>query len=118
MAEGLTFREFKKDDLSRISRFRKEFFPYDSSIRSCEPEYYEWKCYQNPVLPGEMWLAEDGELLVGIKNITPKRMQVLGTIINGAEMEIALPIRIIKGEVYLRQYPRLPETALLEKGQG
>ena len=86
MPEGLTFRLFKEEDLPRISIFRKSFFPYNSSIRSYEPEYYEWKCYKNPVQQGEMWLAEEGDTIVGIKNITPKRMKVLGTVVNGVEM--------------------------------
>jgi GNAT superfamily N-acetyltransferase len=32
-----------------------------------------------------MWLAEDGDTIVGIRNITPKRMKVLGTLVNAAE---------------------------------
>lgn len=86
MSRGLNFRRARKEDLPRIAEFRKGYFPYDSANRSYEPEYYEWKCYENPILPGEMWLAEDGDTLVAIKNITPKRMKVLGTMVNGAEM--------------------------------
>ena len=86
MPEGITFRLFKEEDLQRISEFRKRFFPYNSSTRSYEPEYYRWKCYKNPVPQGEMWLAEDGDTLVGIKSITPKRIKILETVVNGAEM--------------------------------
>jgi len=84
MSEGLTFRRAKKEDLPRISEFRKAFFEYNPS-RSCEPEYYEWKCYKNPILPGEMWLAEDGNTLVGIKSMTPKRIKILAAVVDGAE---------------------------------
>ncbi len=85
MAEGLTFRKFRKEDLTRISNFMKSVFAADSSIRSHEPEYYEWKCYKNPALPGEMWLAEDGDKIVGMKSMIPKRMKVLGKVLDAAE---------------------------------
>ena len=86
MAEGLTFRNFTKEDLTRISNFMKSVFAPDLSIRSHEPEYYEWKLYKNPVLHGEMWLAEVGNKIVGMKSITPKRMRVLGEILDAAEV--------------------------------
>ncbi len=85
MSPGLTFRKFRRDDLPRIAEFRKTFFPYNPSLRSHEPEYYEWKCARNPILPGEMWLAEDGETLVGMKGMTPKRIKILGAAVDGAE---------------------------------
>lgn len=85
MSAELTFRKSRKEDLTRISEFRKNFFPDDSSIRSHEPEYYGWKCYQNPFQPGEMWLAEDGDMLVGIKSMIPKRMKISGEVVVGAE---------------------------------
>lgn len=85
MSRRLNFRRAKKQDLTRISEFRKGFFEYNSAKRSCEPEYYEWKCHKNPILPGEMWLAEDGDAVVGIKSMTPKRMKVLGKVVVGAE---------------------------------
>jgi len=66
MPQKITYRKFIEGDIARISEFRKKFFLYDSSIRSYEPEYYEWKFNKNPVLPGEIWLAEDGNTLVGI----------------------------------------------------
>lgn len=84
MPKELTFRLGNKDDLPRISEFRKAFFGY-SSIRSHEPEYYDWKCYKNPALPGEIWLAEDGNAVVAIKSMTPKRMKILGEKVIGAE---------------------------------
>ncbi len=86
MTEELTYRKFTEKDLVRISEFRKSYFRYNSSIRSYEPEYYGWKCYGNPFLLGEMWLAEDGDIIVGIRNITPKRMKVLGTLVNAGEI--------------------------------
>jgi len=86
MPEELTFRKAQKEDLPRISEFRKTFFEYNPSIRSYEPEYYEWKCYRNPILPGEMWLAEDGDEVVAIRNFTPKRMKILGNVVIGAQM--------------------------------
>lgn len=85
MSAGLTFRESGKEDLARISKFWKQFFLGDSSTRSHEPEYYEWKCYQNPFQQGEMWLAEDGDMLVAMKSMTPKRMKILGEVVVGAE---------------------------------
>ncbi len=86
MSEELTFRKAKREDLPRISEFRKTFFKYNPLMRSYEPEYYEWKCYKNPILPGEMWLAEDGDKIVAIKNVTPKMMKALGNITTVAEM--------------------------------
>lgn len=86
MTEGLVFRRFQKDDLPRISEFRKSFYSDTSLIRRHEPEYYEWKFCENPLQQGDMWLAEDGNILVGTKGIVPKRMKILGKIVTGAEM--------------------------------
>ena len=86
MTAELTYRKFTEKDLVKISEFRKSNFRYNSSLRSYEPEYYSWKCCQNPVLPGEMWLAEDGDKIVGIRNLTPKRMKVLEKVVNAAEV--------------------------------
>jgi len=86
MSEELTFRKAKREDLPRISEFRKTFFKYNPLVRSYEPEYYDWKCYKNPILPGEMWLAEDGDRLVAMRNFTPKRMKILGDVVIGAQM--------------------------------
>lgn len=85
MLEGLTFRRAQKEDLPRISKFRKTLFEYDPLCRSCEPEYYEWKCYKNPVLQGEVWIAEDGNTLVGMKSMTPKKIKILDKVVIGAE---------------------------------
>jgi len=85
MTKELTFRRFQPDDLVRVSEFRKTFFPYNSSLRCYEPEYYRWKCHDNPVQQGEMWLAEDGDVLVGMKSMIPKRMKILGAEVDGAE---------------------------------
>ena len=64
MKKELTFRKCHEVDLYKVSEFRRSLFGY-SLIRSHEPEYYRWKCYQNPILPGEMWLAEDSDAVVG-----------------------------------------------------
>ncbi|MFC1964604.1 GNAT family N-acetyltransferase [Chloroflexota bacterium] len=85
MSEGLTFRKAEKEDLPRISGFRKALFEHNPSIKSHEPEYYEWKCYQNPILPGEIWLAEDGDMLVGMKSMIPKMIKILGKVLEAAE---------------------------------
>jgi len=85
MTPDLVFRKGRQDDLPRIAEFRKEYFGH-SLIRSHETEYYRWKCYNNPVMAGEMWLAEDCGRLVGMKNVTPKLMKMLGKIIPVAEM--------------------------------
>ena len=84
MTAEVVFRKGRQDDLPRISEFRKKHFGH-SLVRSHETEYYRWKCYGNPVLAGEMWLAEDGGRLVGIKNVTPKPMKVLGEVMPVAE---------------------------------
>lgn len=84
--EGLTFRKFEEQDLPRISDFRKSFFSYNPGVRCYEPQYYRWKCYKNPLQQGEMWLAEDKNIIVGLYNITPKRMKILGTVVSGAEV--------------------------------
>lgn len=84
MVEGLTLRKCEKEDLPRISDFRKYVFLYNPN-RSCEPEYYEWKCWKNPMRLGEMWLAESGNTVVGMKSMTPKRVKILEAIVDGAE---------------------------------
>jgi GNAT superfamily N-acetyltransferase len=106
MSRQFTFRKFEREDLPRISEFRKSFFEYDEGGRSHEPEYYAWKCCQNPVLPGEIWIAEDGNKIVAIKNTTPKRMKVLGTVVNAAEI----------GDSYTHpDYQRLGISTVLSK---
>jgi hypothetical protein len=85
MAKELTFRKAEKKDLPRISQFRKAFWGAHEAGRSCEPEYYEWKCFNNIFQTGEMYIAEDGDIVVGMKSMTPKRMNVLGTAVAGAE---------------------------------
>lgn len=82
----MTFRKAQKKDLPRISEFRKAYFEHNPTIRSHEPEYYEWKCFKNPVAIGEMWLAEDNSMLVGTKSMAPKRMKILGKILDAAEI--------------------------------
>jgi GNAT superfamily N-acetyltransferase len=81
----LTYRKTTREDLPKISIFRKSYFPYDSSLRSHEPEYYDWKCYQNPAAQGEIWVAEDGDAVVGMKSMIPKRMKILGQYLLAAE---------------------------------
>ena len=85
MSEGLLFKKAGKEDLPRISEFRKGFFQAHEAGRSCEPEYYEWKCCRNPFQEGEIWLAEEGNRVVGMKTMTPKPMKILGTMVNAAE---------------------------------
>ncbi|MFA5309399.1 MAG: GNAT family N-acetyltransferase [Dehalococcoidales bacterium] len=85
MTEELTYRKAEKADLPRISRFRKEFWGEHETGRSSGPEYYEWKTLQNPFMPGEMYLAEDGTTVVGMKSMVPKRMRILGKEAAGAE---------------------------------
>jgi GNAT superfamily N-acetyltransferase len=85
MAEELVFRKVEKADLPRISQFRKAFWEAQETGRSSEPEYYEWKCFKNTYQPGEMWLAEDGDTVVGMKSMVPRRMKVLGAEAAGAE---------------------------------
>jgi hypothetical protein len=60
----LTYREINEEDVARISEFRKSHFSFNSSIRCYEPEYYKWKSFGNPIQKGEMWLAEDGNIIV------------------------------------------------------
>ncbi len=85
MSEGLLFKKAGKEDLPRISEFRKGFFEVHEAGRSCEPEYYEWKCYRNVFGEGGVWLAEEGNSVVGVKSLTPKPMKVLGAMVNAAE---------------------------------
>lgn len=84
MRKEYIIRKGNKEDITGISEFRKTFFGY-SAIRSHEPEYYSWKCYQNPALLGEIWLAEDGDTIVGMKSMTPKKIMILGEVVVGAE---------------------------------
>lgn len=85
MSERLTVRRATSEDFPRISEFRKSLFAHNLT-RSHEAEYYEWKCSKNPLQQGQMWLAEDGDSLVAIKNVTPKAMKVLGVVIKAGEM--------------------------------
>jgi GNAT superfamily N-acetyltransferase len=87
IVEVLTFKKCKKEDLPRISDFRKNFYSSgeENPNRSHESEYYEWKLFRNPVRPGEMWFAETDDKIVGMKSMTPKRIKILDTIFDGAE---------------------------------
>src|SRR4030042_523775 len=85
MTEDLTVTQAAREDLPRMAEFSKAFFEHNPSTRSHEAEYYDWKCYHNPVRDGEMWLAEDGNVLVGIKSMTPKRIQIFAQAVAGAE---------------------------------
>lgn len=85
MSENYTFRKANKEDLRGIAEYYRTFWGSDISIRSTNPEYYEWKCYQNPFSSGEIWLAMDGSAIVGMTSMTPKRIMILGKIMAAAE---------------------------------
>lgn len=116
MTGELTFRKFTEKDLVRISEFRKGYFPYNSAIRSYEPEYYGWKCYRDPILPGEMWLAEDGDTITGIRNFTPKKMKVSGTTVIGAEMGDSFTHPDYQGQGINYKLLLLARESILNKG--
>ncbi len=82
---SIMYRQALREDMPAVSEFLKRFFEPDSSIRSHELEYYDWKCYRNPVQTGEVWLAYDGSALVGVKSITPKRIKALDVVVAGGE---------------------------------
>ncbi|MBN2238745.1 MAG: GNAT family N-acetyltransferase [Dehalococcoidales bacterium] len=82
MQEEFTCRKAGTEDLQAVSRFRMDNFPHDSETRSHAPEYYGWKCFNNPVMKGEIWLAESEGEIVGVKSLTPKKISTpQGTII-------------------------------------
>ncbi len=116
MTGEITFRKFTEKDLVRISEFRKGHFSYNPSIRSYEPGYYGWKCYRDPILQGEMWLAEDGDTITGIRNFTPKKMKVLGTTVIGAEMGDSFTHPDYQGQGINYKLLLLARESMLNKG--
>lgn len=81
----ITFRKAEKQDIPRVSEFRKNHFE-TNLFRSCEAAYYEWKCFSNPFQQGEIWLAEDGNNIAAIRAMTPRRIKVPGGVFNAVEM--------------------------------
>lgn len=86
MSDEIKYRLAQKEELPRVSDFRKTFFEYNSAVRSCESNYYEWKYFKNPIQDGRLWLAEDDNKIAAIKGVTPKKMKILSNIVNGGEM--------------------------------
>jgi hypothetical protein len=78
------YRKAAPEDLPGIAKFRKAFFE-DNPVRSHSAEYYNWKCFRNPFRQGEIWLAENGRAVVGMKSMVPKRIKVLDKVVTGAE---------------------------------
>jgi hypothetical protein len=81
----IVFQKAEKTDLTLISQFRKKYWPASDLGRSCEPEYYAWKIWKNPVRLGEIWFAKSDNTIVGFKSMTPKRIKILDSIVDGAE---------------------------------
>lgn len=75
MDKGLVFRKAEEKDLGKISNFRK-LFP-EVSVGVTQPAYYVWKFMKNPFEVGELWVAVDDGMVVGMKTATPKYMKVL-----------------------------------------
>ncbi len=84
MTKGWASRRFNHSDIPRVAEFRKSF-PSGSLVRCEEPEYHKWKCCSNPVQPGYIWLAEDGDRIVATASMTPKRMKILERTVLAAE---------------------------------
>lgn len=78
-------RKSGEEDVTRVSEYRKGHFPYNSSLRCYEPEYYRWKLFNNPCQQGEIWIAENNGNIVGLVTFTPKKMKVMDSVIDGAE---------------------------------
>ena len=84
MTKGWIVRRFQRDDLGRIAEFRRSF-PRSRLVRCDEPEYYKWKCCENPAEAGYIWLAEDGDRIVATASMTPKKMKILRRTVLAAE---------------------------------
>jgi len=80
--------DFDGDDIDKASRLRKLFLDEtaDSLRRSCEPEYYRWKLFDNPLRQGVFYLAYSDGKVVGMTTITPKRLCIGGKLIDGGEI--------------------------------
>lgn len=85
MSEQITYRKADRQDMPKVSEFRKKYFEHNP-FRSCEQKYYEWKCYDNPFQPGDIWLAEIGDVIVGMRAMTPRRIKISGEVIDAVEM--------------------------------
>ena len=84
MTKGWIVRRFQRDDFGGIAEFRRSF-PQSLLVRCDEPEYHKWKCFDNPVEVGYIWLAEDSDKIVATASMTPKKMKILGREVLAAE---------------------------------
>src|SRR4030042_178440 len=85
---GLRTRRFTENDLPRMSDFMNLFRDGDvtSARQPHDVEFWRWKFLNNPVGAGEVWLTEDGDMLIGTTSITPKKMKIREMIVPAAEI--------------------------------
>ena len=79
MTKEWSVRRFQPDDLERIAEFRQAF-PERLPVKCWDVEYHRWKCCNNPIQQGYIWLAEDGDRIVSTASMTPKSMKLWGRI--------------------------------------
>ena len=73
----IVYRQAGPEDTWGMSELRKFFIdPSDGTRRSCEPKYYEWKLYNNPIHPGIAYIAEAGNKIVGMIAVSTRPMKV------------------------------------------
>ncbi len=72
------------DVCESMSNFRKLFVR--NLTRSISKEYYRWKILDNPYSRGHIALEFKDDLVVGSASITPKKLNILGTEVLGAEI--------------------------------
>lgn len=80
----LKYRKASYSDLYALSEFRKHFPVVP--VEDQKPGFYQWKCFENPVMEGELWVADVDGIIVGIKSVTPRLISRLGDVVIAGEM--------------------------------
>jgi len=85
-----TFRRAKRKDFGSIAEFQNAFpriSKYESvPERDFDTEFYLWLHRRNPIMQGEIWIAENCGRVVGMRSAIPKRLKIFEKIMIGAEM--------------------------------
>jgi GNAT superfamily N-acetyltransferase len=81
------YRRATPGDVLGMSDMRKRFIDESmGSRRSCEPEYYRWKLFDNPSGPGVAYVAEADGLIVGMISVSSRPMRILKTTVLAGEL--------------------------------
>jgi len=113
---GIIYRKSTEEDLQSIAEFRKTNFAYNPSVRSCEADYYYWKCYQNPVQKGEIWLAETNNEIVAMKSVIPKEMLIRGEVVKVAEMGDSFTRPDYQRRGIFTELSKISRQSIIDKG--